>query len=441
LSAGKTPIFISGRLLHFKQPKTIKIYSISFEFLTKNRSDIKEKIKKWVSEHHEGKWSIKVLEHFGKDVTEDFSIQPFYSINSIINQPNINTDMEATLKTKIFISHSSKNEKLVKSFVDIILDNALNFNTSLIFCTSIEGLGIKSGEDFRQRIKSELLNAKVVIQIISDDYKKSEVCLNEMGAAWVLADEVIPFVVDNNYDIGFINSNTQQLKLKSKKDILKFIDDYSILFPQKSPYAKIDRHIDQFIEAIKTNSIEVSPIDLPVKTNLQQQIEIIYYDCINPTQFDFEINKQKNWDAKQRKEVGEKAGGEFNIINNVLNIDRTDNHGRLGITLRKYTKGNETYDCIRMDPTVGHKRKIYVTFEIKSIKNKKHLLDVVLRDTDSYDWIDNKEISVQSYEWKKIEVFLLASPDKSFRVKLYDKYVESPPNSFQLRNLKVIEKY
>ena len=42
----------------------------------------------------------------------------------------------------IFISHSSKDKKLVDVFVDTILRLGIGFKDNDIFCTSIEGLGM-----------------------------------------------------------------------------------------------------------------------------------------------------------------------------------------------------------------------------------------------------------------------------------------------------------
>lgn len=155
------------------------------------------------------------------------------------------------VKQKIFISHSSKDKFIVSSFINIILDNALCFDTNLIFCSSIEGLKIKSGEDFRQRIKTELLQAGMVLQFISESYKKSEVCLNEMGAAWVLCNNVIPFIIGDKYDVGFIHAPDQQLMIGNKKDVLQFIDDNVNFFTKKSSHSKIDGHVDDFIKSVK----------------------------------------------------------------------------------------------------------------------------------------------------------------------------------------------
>jgi len=205
----------------------------------------------------------------------------------------------------------------------------------------------------------------------------------------------------------------------------------------KAETTKIKAETDKIIAETRNIS---DKIESALQSNTT---EIIYYDSsINvPSQFDFEITKQKSFDDKMQKEIGEKAGGEFTIINNILNIERTDGNGRFGVLLKSYKKGKNTFDCIKLDPEIGQQRKIYITCEAKSLKSKKHTLDFVLRNIDSFEWIANKTFIVQSYEWTKFEAYFKTTPDKSFRFKIYDREVEGAPNSIQIRNLKVVEKY
>ena len=154
-----------------------------------------------------------------------FDIDSEEEINNTISN---NIPSEKTVEQgKIFISHSSKDHDLVHKFIDHVLILGLGVKREEIFCTSVDGLGIKSGEDFKKAIHVELTNAKTVIQIITKNYKTSEVCLNEMGAAWVMKSKVIPLVASPfNFDVGFIHASTQQLKLNDEKDLLKLHDDH-----------------------------------------------------------------------------------------------------------------------------------------------------------------------------------------------------------------------
>lgn len=116
---------------------------------------------------------------------------------------------------KIFISHSSKDKPIVSDFVDHILCLGIGINRNDIFCTSIEDLAIKNGEDIRKHIHINIQNADYSIMLISGNYKKSEICLNEMGAVWAYSNNVRYYLLPNvNFDkIGWLCNTNQAEKL------------------------------------------------------------------------------------------------------------------------------------------------------------------------------------------------------------------------------------
>ena len=78
-----------------------------------------------------------------------------------------------SLTKKIFISHSSADKELVEIFVDKLLVCGMGFSNDDIFCTSLEGLGIKTGKDWRNEIQKNLCKSQVVILFITPNYKIS----------------------------------------------------------------------------------------------------------------------------------------------------------------------------------------------------------------------------------------------------------------------------
>ena len=86
---------------------------------------------------------------------------------------------------KIFISHSSKDIELIEEFVDHILQLGINIVPKDISCTSIEDMNIENGKDIRKYINDNILSSDFSLLMISDNYKNSEICLNEMGAVWI----------------------------------------------------------------------------------------------------------------------------------------------------------------------------------------------------------------------------------------------------------------
>ena len=92
---------------------------------------------------------------------------------------------KSKLYDKIFISHSSQDEKYAEALVNFLEDIGLRPDN--IFCTSIAQYGVPLGDDFNIRIKEQFTQFNTfVLFVLSDNYYKSAACLNEMGAAWVL---------------------------------------------------------------------------------------------------------------------------------------------------------------------------------------------------------------------------------------------------------------
>lgn len=107
---------------------------------------------------------------------------------------------------KIFISHSSKDIQIVSDFVDHILCLGIGINRNDNFCTSIEDVAIRNGEDIRKHIQDNIRCADYSFLLISDNYKASEICLNEMGAVWAYDSNVRLYLLpDTNFNsIGWL---------------------------------------------------------------------------------------------------------------------------------------------------------------------------------------------------------------------------------------------
>lgn len=194
---------------------------------------------------------------------------------------------------KIFISFSHEDEFIVKSFVKNILIASLKFKEDEIFFTAGEGSKPKSGKDFKEAIKESLINAKIVIQFISKNYKESEICLNEMGAAWVLCDTVVPILIEDNYDIGFLNKDNQQIKLSKKIAIKKFLQDHkAMLNPEEFKLDIIEEYTDLFLIDFKKDEIDRK--EKTVRQILKENKRIPTLDFKKITG----IEKINEWDAR-----------------------------------------------------------------------------------------------------------------------------------------------
>lgn len=106
--------------------------------------------------------------------------------------------------------------------MDELLDilEVLGLGSEHIFCSSVAGYGIPLGENFYERLKSELAADVLILFVLSPNsqFFQSPVCLCEMGAAWVLTKDHVSVLVSlfDFADMRGVIPATQRLKLTDK---------------------------------------------------------------------------------------------------------------------------------------------------------------------------------------------------------------------------------
>lgn len=311
------------------------------------------------------KISLQIFRLYGANVSDDFTGGKSYG--EIVSKSKMK--MEANLNDRIFVSHSSKNKGAVNKFCDLVLHNGLNIDPKRIFNTSLEGSKPKTGQDFRLKIKEELKNAKLVLQFISRDYKKSEVCLNEMGAAWVLSDNVKPLIMEKDeYEVGFIHSTTQQVQLHSETDLIRFADELveeKIIMPYTG--ARLNEKIKEFIEYINSTKVEKEPKTeskpIDVKAAEENPFFLInaHSSCyyfkdgffrVIPDELTKYYLDYANFDSAQKIILNDSQlkEGIGKPMSTILSGEIWMNGGKVWLVfeaVRRHVLNNETFECIR----------------------------------------------------------------------------------------------
>jgi len=156
--------------------------------------------------------------------------------------------------TRIFISHAKKDEKLVDAFMDL-LTSGLNINSDQVFCASLEGQGVTTGEDFIDFIKDEIETAEVVISILSENYYESAFCICELGASWVIAGKHMPIIVPpmEFSDIEAVLVGLHAREIDNGSDLSEIKDELeSLLSLEVIKTARWETKKDQFLrKAVK----------------------------------------------------------------------------------------------------------------------------------------------------------------------------------------------
>lgn len=135
-------------------------------------------------------------------------------------------------KRKIFISHSHSDETIIKGFVKEILKGGCGFKDSDIFCT-LDASTIRTGDDFREKIVENMRDCDFILLFISENYNQSEVCKNEMGAAWALENKrILPFTFPGITfeQMGFLNVVKQGASLTDENKLDELYQELCVFY-------------------------------------------------------------------------------------------------------------------------------------------------------------------------------------------------------------------
>ncbi len=93
----------------------------------------------------------------------------------------------------IFISHSGEDSLTAEAVVKL-LRSALNLSPDDIRCTSVDGHRLPAGADTDEQLRGELLDAQVLLGIISHHGMSSAYVLFELGARWGARKPLMPLL-------------------------------------------------------------------------------------------------------------------------------------------------------------------------------------------------------------------------------------------------------
>lgn len=162
---------------------------------------------------------------------------------------------------KIFISHSSKDVQIVSDFVDRILCLGIGINRNDIFCTSIEDIAIRNGDDIRKHIKDNICCADYSFLLISDNYKASEICLNEMGAVWANDSNVRLYLLPNTKfeSIGWLCDTRKANKITDSVALDLLYKEIHEFYSLSDNFINWSQQRETFINRLITGTIDTIP--------------------------------------------------------------------------------------------------------------------------------------------------------------------------------------
>lgn len=171
----------------------------------------------------------KELEHEVKEGRNVLSA--IIEAESLTSQLRTTTNILASKKPpKVFISHKKEDKAYADALVNLI-EFIIGADGDKIFCSSVQGYGIKQSRDIMDDLKAQFDNYEVFMAIIhSPRYYQSSICLNEMGAAWVLGTRFSSFL-------------TMDCKLEHMRGV---INEEKIFIDPKDDSDQLNAHLNDF---------------------------------------------------------------------------------------------------------------------------------------------------------------------------------------------------
>ena len=175
---------------------------------------------------------------------------------------------------KIFISHKKEDKAYANALVNLI-NFIVGADGDKIFCSSVQGYGIRQSRDIMDELKAQFSQYEIFMIIIhSPRYYQSAVCLNEMGAAWVMGTKFSSFLTNDckaemmhgviNKEKIYIDPNDDPDMLEAhlndfKNDIVTFFGKESI---DENKWANARKRFVNEISTLTYEPIAKTDVDL-----------------------------------------------------------------------------------------------------------------------------------------------------------------------------------
>lgn len=158
-------------------------------------------------------------------------------------------------ETKLFLSHSSQDAKVVTVFVNNMF--MIGLKSEDMICISVPSIKIPNGEDIFDYLNN-VLNDEIFV-FFSDNYYLSPVCLNEMGAACVRETDSLNFLLaDFEFSDMVVNKNKVGIKLGTCDEMSKIsLNEFKDTFKKKSMLVA-----DNNMIVLKKNKTVFSPFGI-----------------------------------------------------------------------------------------------------------------------------------------------------------------------------------
>ena len=195
-----------------------------------------------------------------KDLINAYSFGDIRTTIKILGALYFNDMVKEKKGHKIFISHKSEDEPFVDALVEL-LRLYIGSDAEKIFCSSVPNYKIGLGKEIYHEIKTQFEDYEIFMIIIhSPRYYQSSICLNEMGASWILNNECCSFlttdcdfdelkgIIDDQYISIKVNSDDAEDRMNDF--ICKVLDFFNLPKPDISTFSQWEADRDKFLKTV-----------------------------------------------------------------------------------------------------------------------------------------------------------------------------------------------
>jgi hypothetical protein len=174
---------------------------------------------------------------------------------------------------KVFVSHSNRDKDIAEKLTDL-LKAAFCFRSAEILCTSVPGHKLPAGADTEEELRAKVLDAGILIGIITPASSESSFVLFELGARWGCNRPLIPILA-----AGFTAGDLRE-PLKSKNallghdqnDMLQLVDNISeILGLRHEPASAYNKYAVALSKACK---MAVKKPELKLESQIEENLKV-----------------------------------------------------------------------------------------------------------------------------------------------------------------------
>ena len=159
-------------------------------------------------------------------------------------------------KPKIFICHSTKDEKYAEVVVRDFLNRIGIIGEDEIFCSSLPEYGVGVGEDIFETIDAQFENYNLfVIFLVSENYYKSNICQSEAGVITRIAKKSGNYVVFCLPGSGFSCFEKEKSVLPANKIVVDFNNEDATYFHLEQTGKKIIGFFNEHDDNNKGNNV------------------------------------------------------------------------------------------------------------------------------------------------------------------------------------------